>query len=324
MPGKQGGIDGVVSEAFHYLECESLEALRLSFEKCLNCESPHGETIEDWRKVLVRCAPKCAASHRLTQWRPTSLTNALSKWYLSYVTYLLRFNMSKPTASLLGFEPGRQCMEISEFTRLLLVRAQEWGLPVHVGKGDAHKAFDSIEHVTLDQALEMRGVPLALRCACLRELVDIVLIVSLQNTFSEPVELRKGGKQGGSETPTFWNVVLDHVMGPVVFERIKHRCGVDLGDGQGPISHLVWADDAFWFSADWEEFARMAQELTHPMNDGGLKWKQFSLCFMANQAARGKLPGTSYDKLVVLDRAGAPCIFPRVDQMLILGILMDD
>ena len=97
-------------------------------------------------------------------------------------------------------------MEIYGFTRLLLVRAQEWGLPVHVGKGDAHKAFDSIEHVTLDQALEMRGVPLALRCACLRELVDIVLIVSLQNTFSEPVELRKGGKQGGSETPTFFGM----------------------------------------------------------------------------------------------------------------------
>ena len=45
---------------------------------------------------------------------------------------------------------------------------------------------------------------------------------------------------------------------------------------------------------------------------------------MANQAARDKLLGTSYDKLVVLDRAGSPCIFPRVDQMLILGTLMDD
>ena len=105
-----GGIDGVVSEAFHYLEWDLLEALRLSFEKRLNCESPHDETIEDWRKVLVRCAPKCVASHRLTQWRPISLTNALSKWYLSCVTYLLRVYMSKPTASLLGFEPGRQCM----------------------------------------------------------------------------------------------------------------------------------------------------------------------------------------------------------------------
>ena len=183
--------------------------------------------------------------------------------------------MSKPTASLLGFQPGRQCMEISEFTRLLLVRAHEWGLAVHVGRGDAHKAFGSIEHVALDQALEKRGMPLALRCACLRELVNIVLIVSLQNTFPEPVvELRKGGKQGGSETPTFWNAVLDHVMGPVVLEWIEHRCGVDLGDGQGPISHLVWADDAFRFSADWGESARMVQELTHAMNDGVLKWKQ--------------------------------------------------
>ena len=80
MPGKQGGMDGVVSEASHYLEWDSLEALRLSFEKRLHCESLHGEIIEDWRKVLVRCAPKCAASHRLTQWRAISLTNnALSE-----------------------------------------------------------------------------------------------------------------------------------------------------------------------------------------------------------------------------------------------------
>ena len=62
MPGKQGGIDRVVSEAFHYLEWDSHEALRLSFEKRLNCESPHDEIIANWRKVLVRCAPN--ARHR--------------------------------------------------------------------------------------------------------------------------------------------------------------------------------------------------------------------------------------------------------------------
>ena len=66
-------------------------------------------------------------------------------------------------------------MERSEFIRLLFQKCSEWGRPLYLSRGDAHKAFDSMEHPRLDQALKARDTPLCLRAATLRELVGVTL-----------------------------------------------------------------------------------------------------------------------------------------------------
>ena len=187
--GKQGGWDGLVSEMFEHLSWEALTKLREAFENRLNGKHGHGDAVSYWHLVRVWCIPKKRAAHDLA-------VSSLAKWYQSCLIDLLRTNAAAPRCCVTGFEAGRQAMEVTELTRTLVQRETEWDRLIFVGRGDARKAFDSMEHLLLDSALDARGAPLCLRIACLRELCDLELEICLQGATSGSVDLGEGGLQG--------------------------------------------------------------------------------------------------------------------------------
>eukprot|EP00972_Heterocapsa_arctica_P102364 15081771-Heterocapsa_arctica.AAC.1 len=75
-------------------------------------------------------------------------------------------------------------MGISELIRMLLQKSEEWSLPLFIGEGDVSKAFDSIEHPYLDDALASRKVPVCLRAATLRKLVSASMKINLQGAIA--------------------------------------------------------------------------------------------------------------------------------------------
>ena len=120
--------------------------------------------------------------------------------------------------------------------RLLLQRFNEWDILIVIVKRDVGRAFDSMEHIVLDQALQQKCVPVCIRAALLRELVDVSLNVCHQDANVPGIAIGQGGKQGGTETSTAWNTLLDHVLGPVVQQWLADGSGVIFDDGDDPIS----------------------------------------------------------------------------------------
>ena len=322
QPNKQSGEDGVVAEMLRELELPALDAIRASFEKRLNAIEGFTDPVPDWNKILVHCIPKLRAAHKVTQLRPISLIAGLAKWYLACLARVIRLHASPPKCCLLGFEPGHQPMELTELCRLLLAKFNEWRLPLFIGKSDAHKAFDSIEHPVLDDSLAKRDVPVLLRAAVLRELVDVTLKVHFQGSTSSPVPLGKGGKQGGGDTPSYWNFVFDDTLSAPVTKWSELGWGADLQDGLPPISHAVWADDLFFFASDFETFATMSQDICSALNEKGLSLKPDSLLYMANDVASEQLPDTFCSSFPVLDSSGTPLWFDRVPALPCLGVLL--
>ena len=123
---------------------------------------------------MAQLIPKTLAAHFLSLWWLISLASAFSKWYLSCLVFLLRSHSVPARCFCLGFEPGRQTMEASEFIRLLFQKGAERGVSSTAVGGDSHKAFDSMEHPRLDKALGARGIPLCFRAATLRELAGVI------------------------------------------------------------------------------------------------------------------------------------------------------
>lgn len=220
---------------------------------------------------------------------------------------MLRAHAVAPTCQLLGFEPGRQIAGISEFSRLLLQRCEELQLPLLIGKGDASKAFGNLEHPRLDEALQHRRVPLRLRAATLRELLDIFLHIRLQDSETDGIPLGKGGRQSATDPDRMklpsGLCARGHcptLAGP----RLWCRPG-DLGDGLPCLTHCCWADDLFWLSASFDEFACMSQDLTAALADCQLSWEPDSLSFMANRVAAQDLPVTWCSAFPVLTMSGS-------------------
>ena len=322
---KQCGSDQIVSDMFGDFDLDILETIRCAFEKRLGSRrraGPHCHTdpVPEWDTIVVQLIPKTLAAHFLTLWRPISLVSAFAKWYLSCLVFLLRSHSSPARCRLLGIEPGRQTMECSEFIRLLFQKCSEWGRPLYLGRGDAHKAFDSMEHPGLDRALKARDTPLCLRAATLRELVGVTLQTGDR---CSPLPLGKGGKQGASDTPCTWNFPLDDILADTVQEWARNCFGVSLGDAWEPISHLVWADDIRWFSNSWDEFCTMSQDLTSALADGQLSWKPSSLQYLMNVRPWPPSARTPPEGFCTLDRSGAPLHFTRVSSVEVLGVLVD-
>ena len=175
-----------------------------------------------------------------------------------------------------------------------------------------------MSHPVLDASLKRRRVPLRLRAATLRELVEASLSVRVQDVVSPPVVLGKGG----TETLAEWKFLLDHALHDTVQCWLRRRCGWDPGDGLPPISHVAWAVDLFWFSPCFAQFASMCQDLTEALEDAQLSWKPPSLLFMPNRVAAQDLPETWCSFFPVLSRSGEPIWFHRSDALPCLGVLL--
>ena len=259
-PNKSAGEDGIVAELLRELDLPAVDAIRASFEKRPNAVEGFSDPVPEWNQILVHCIPKIRSARKVGQLRPISLIAGLAKLYLACLSRVIRLHSAPPKCVLLGFEPGHQPMELTELCRCLLAKFGEWQIPLFIGKSDAHKAFDSIEHPVLDDSLSKRQVPVLLRAAVLREFVDVVLKVHFQGASSPPILLGKGGKQGGGDTPGYWNYVFDDALSDTVAKWRDLGWGADLQDGLPPISHAVWADDIFsspWISSPSRPWLRM-------------------------------------------------------------------
>jgi hypothetical protein len=98
-------------------------------------------------------------------------------------------------------------MEVAETVRVLARKSFEWGYPLYVLKADISRAFDNIRHAPLEGALGRLGVPAKLQHCVFQEL-DCHLNFSCQGTSWAGFAPSKGGRQGGTETPTLWNILL--------------------------------------------------------------------------------------------------------------------
>ena len=323
--GKASGPDGVVYEMLSYFELQSLEIVREAFGNRINCCTGATDSVTDWLRILVFNIPKCARAHQISNWRPLSMTCALSKWYLSCLCHVLQEHSSPPTCDQYGFTPGCQPMQVTEIARLTLERANEWDLPVWIFKGDVSRAFDHMEHPVIDKALCARHVPRCLRAALLRELCEITLDVHLQEAFAEGIGLSKGGKQGSTDTPWTWTTLLDYLLCPAIQSWVRDSLGFNLTDGLPCLSHAIWADDLIWIATSWQDAQRMSQDLTSALASGFLSWKPDSLAFLANPAALKEMAGVgSPSALTTTGADGVSYSFPLVSQMPILGILLDN
>ena len=237
---KAPGADGLVYEMFLLLDWDTVETLRVSFEKRFNCVNGFVEAIPGWLSVAVCTIPKDRNAHSCDKLRPLSLLGALNKCCMGCVTSLASLLVSPFTCDL--FRAGHQCMEISELARPLLEKFSGWDLPMLIFKGDIPRASDNLEHPRVDLALGSKGAPTCIRAAFLRELAGISLSVQHGEASAPDVDLGKGGKQGAKEIPFLWGVTLDDVVGPMVVSWENNSYGFDLDDGMGRISHAVWAD----------------------------------------------------------------------------------
>eukprot|EP00973_Karenia_brevis_P071447 9925890-Karenia_brevis.AAC.1 len=172
-------------------------------------------------------------------------------------------------------------------------------------------------HDQIADSLLALGVHPVLVLALAREYCQLKARVKIADAdFSDFLPFRRGGRQGGVETPEVFNVMIESAAGAVVDTWRAKNYGFTLDD-KAYISHLVWADNFFLLAKSPHEAHQMVEDLSAAIYAKGFRWKACSLgCLSSlNMAHPLSVKAPAMD--------GETLHIKAVDHMLALGVQLD-
>ena len=169
-------------------------------------------------------------------------------------------------------------------------------MPLWLGLVDFEKAFDTVEHAPLWDALEELGVEaeyIDLLKTLYREQASTVLVGEESRTFA----LERGVKQGDPLSSLLFLAVME-----IIFRRLKTRWGrlnlrrsgsyygVVVDDARDPLTNLRFADDVLLVSTSRKDVKRMIAELAKEALKFGLKLHAGKTKILTNESTSRQTP----------------------------------
>ena len=311
---KAVGADGVPSEVYKCLPFICLLHIYELFEKRVRFED--GENSSPFWKMLEFVGiPKANRPSRLDQLRWVCKTPVLQKWFMSSLRPVLFRSRSSKLHSY-GFKKKCSTTMVTGLVRQLLYVSSKWGKQLLISCQDVETAFDALRHKLIREALLARGITPHAAATFLRELTGIKACITLPPAGTSNIfDYSKGGKQGAIETPDIWNLVMDHLLEPVIVSWEDRRLGFELDSGV-LISHAVWCDNIILFAADVAMLKIMIEDDTSALGNAHLYWKPSSLEILPSR-------DSTVGELAVSQR-GSTCTYKVVSRLLLLGEMFDN
>ena len=142
-----------------------------------------------------------------------------------------------------GFRSGFSCDDQLFTITMLCDKMKEYNLPLWVAAVDFQKAFDTISHRSLWEALREQEVPLVYimvlqklyRGQCANVKLDVA---------SRSFAIERGTRQGDPISPILFNALLEKVMRPLKLKWCRERKGIRVGASSTDLlQNLRFADD---------------------------------------------------------------------------------
>ena len=148
---------------------------------------------------------------------------------------------------------------------------------------DFKKAFDTVEHDNLWEALHHQGVPPGYVGLLQRLYRDQTAVVRTDTT-SRPFDLRRGTKQGDPLSSLLFNALLQHILAPLVPNWQRKRRGVQLGHtDESTLTNLRFADDILLTSQTLHNLKTVLSDLITSTKPHGLELHPTKTDIMINQ-----------------------------------------
>jgi len=241
--------------------------------------SPTAQRPEFWKLAVLCGLPKEANSSTFDKYRWIGLCDVLMKLFLkTLMLYLAGFPDQGPVFTV-GFEKGCSTTLVSELVRVILQLSSQWqGVNAIITIVDIYHAFDTYGHDLLAQVLYEDPTVDDVGAAVLLDEISLISVVGrLGDDETPPTLMEVGGIQGRSETPKLYNKIINHVLHPLVSHWKEQNMGFKLpceAPGQDIYAtHTVWADNMFFFSADWPQWKVMMDHLLQRLQQCGLRLK---------------------------------------------------
>ena len=190
---------------------------------------PTSSIPREWSKTLIKVLHKNGDTRLPQNYRPIATIPMLYKLFSRMV-----YNRLEPipdgqqSRDQCGFRRNRTTVEHLFTIAIIQETAEEWKYPLWVAAVDFKKAFDTVTHQALWQALRSQGVPQGY-INLLDKLYDKQIGVVKTEKLSKHFNIEKGVKQGDPLSSLLFNAVSEYLMRPLKERWESNKYGIRWG-----------------------------------------------------------------------------------------------
>lgn len=222
---------------------------------------------EELKEGLIIKIPKKGNLSDFKNWRGLTLLNMTNK----IIAHILNKRITATIEPELrneqsGFRRGKSCIDHISSLRIIVEESVEWRSPLYLLFIDFERAFDTLHHPAIWDALRCKGIPepLIQLIKCLYD--NASCRVLHEGLISNKFPVEKGVRQGCVLSPLLFNIVLDVVMG----QSMKGDRGISFGL-RGSLDDLDYADDICLLSHNFNNMQSKINTLVENASKAGLK-----------------------------------------------------
>lgn len=269
---KSPGPDGLANEYLKLGVPILLKHLTILFNRILDAET----VPKQWCTSDIILIYKKGNPLDIENYRPISLLASAYKLFTSIILRRISENIdaSQPVEQA-GFRSGYNTIDHIQTAEQLIEKFNEYNKPLYIAFVDYSKAFDSISHASIWNALKISNVE--------DKYINIIKYIYSNSTSrvklerrGDVIKIERGVRQGDPLSPKLFISVLENV-----FRQLKWtKFGINI-DGRR-LNHLRFADDIIIFAETAKHLQDMLSTLNQESENVGLQMNRIKTKVMTN------------------------------------------
>src|SRR5277367_5522719 len=272
---KAPGDDGIVIDIIKEGGQELYHHIAKLFTNCL---SKH-KTPEAWDNAIIILLHKKGDIKDINNYRPISLLSHMSKLFgkviKNRIEKQLDFNQAGEQA---GFRSGFSTTNHLQVITQLIEKTNEYEMPMYFAFVDYEKAFDSVEHIGIMEALTQHQINKVYVETLSNAYNNATSLIKLDKE-SNTILIQRGVRQGDTISPKLFNAGLEQIFRKLEWDSK----GISINGEH--LNHLRFADDIVLISNNGDEIEEMLNQLNKESCKLGMKMNMKKTKIMCNKYA---------------------------------------
>ena len=281
--GKSPDSDGIRAQDIKACDDETREMVRQIFNEIIK---QNEFTLEAWKKVKIKVLRKKGDVGHVGNHRPICSLPALHKQFSTILCRRLYSRLDQEQADdQTGFRSSYHTTDHLATHRMIEQKCHEWCTKMWIATIDFTKAFDSITHKSIWEALKSCNVDHEY-VSFLRKIYRDQKASVQTDEESEIFDIQKGSKQGDPMSSLLFNTVLQHSSTDEIQRWQKKKgMGIYLSDqDRHCLTNLRFADDVMLFATSKEKLRNMMYEFKKATEKVGLRIHPDKTKILSNQS----------------------------------------
>jgi exonuclease III len=257
---KSAGEDNISNELLKGLIEEINQPMTSLFNDIITTEN----IPEQWTKSTIILIHKKGDRNKIENYRPISIMSnvykVFSKILLGRLSKRLDENQPREQA---GFRKDFSTIDHIHVVKQLIQKSKEYGITYYLSFVDYTKAFDSLDHQYMWNALREQGVT-EKYISIIRKIYEASTAVVQLESKGEQFGIFRGVRQGDPLSPKLFCAVLESIFRKLNWE--EHGLNINGNN----LNHLRFADDLILFTDNAATLQSMLKQLVVESANAGL------------------------------------------------------